>query len=116
MRLGVLLHLRRSDKQQSPERGALGETNERERNEYPAAVCAGADGAGVGVGDGDVVSTNRKDWRWCRGCKQWVMDFPLGVGQMCGPCWLELADRDKHRAEAKAAIEYLERDYAKSAL
>ena len=62
------------------------------------------------------MSGNRKDFRWCVRCRKWIMAFPLGIGQTCGDCWVKLSERDKHRAEAKATIEYLERDYAKGAI
>jgi len=58
------------------------------------------------------MSSNRKSWYWCKGCKQWVFSFPLGVGQMCGQCWLDLSTYDQRKQEEQKASEYLLRDYA----
>lgn len=62
------------------------------------------------------MSGNRKGWKWCRKGRHWVFDFPLGTGSICDRCWQELINRDKDRAEAKAAAEYLERDYTAECL
>lgn len=57
------------------------------------------------------MSANQKDWKWCKYCRHWVFTFPLGVGQMCDHCWLELIEYDKNKTEARQAATYLERDY-----
>lgn len=57
------------------------------------------------------MSGNRKDWRWCRRCRQWVLAFPL-VDQWCDACWREWAEHDKRKAETREAENYLLRDYS----
>lgn len=62
------------------------------------------------------MSANRKDYRWCRACRTWVLAFPLGVDGMCGKCLVELSEHEKNQAERKAAAAYLERDYQEAAM
>ena len=40
------------------------------------------------------------------------MSFPPGIHWVCGECLMGLVNRDRDRKEAKAAADYLERDYA----
>lgn len=60
------------------------------------------------------MSGNRKGWRWCKGCRQWVMAFPFVVGGMCDQCELKQLENWRREEEYKDSAEYLERDYAQA--